>query len=305
MTDIKREPLDDSEISQFQLKRVNSGQIDKHYCIVCNSTSELHDKSITELKSEHSETSICDLIQRCLGASKLHRDLVDESSCHIRICQDCISKLNEYDLAYVTAECVANQLQQMLLETDLLYIEAAISTIDKIHTVDSPNDFCNINDDHEQDETNDYCVDKVEVIEPSTLRTRDHSDVAFSDAEKELDNEIPNLINNTKSKRIYECDSCKATFFLWKELRVCKAMNCIEIEDSAISLNLLFCRNTVRSIEMMRQSIAVTSAILIQKMPMPWPNIRRCTLAYHRCNVSCVKSNSDTNETFGHICDCM
>lgn len=126
-------------------------------------------------------------------------------------------------MAYVTAERVGNELQQLLIVTDQLYMGNDMLTDDKVQigpntVLDDSND-CFDNNDDDDDETSDYFVSKVEVIETSTLRTNDE-DHGSDSAEKDLEDVFENVVNNSKTKRIYECDSCKETFNLWKELRV-------------------------------------------------------------------------------------
>lgn len=221
---------------------IDEGEVKTDSCIVCNNVTKLSEQNIGELKSQHSEACMCDLIQRCLDGSKLHRNIDDESN-YPCICYDCISKLNEYDLAWITAERVRHELQQMLLQTDQLYIENDVLTIDNIHTkrntVSDDPDYCGaVNTDNE---TSDYCVSlgKVEVFEslaPEDLDEDDENDNATSDVDISLkessENEIQNVVDNAKVKRIYECDTCPEKFNLWKELRVSvRSMNVYQSYD--------------------------------------------------------------------------
>lgn len=230
-TDVKEESQNENENSQIRMESITSGQINIVSCIVCNSETKLYEQNIGESMSQHSGARICDLIQRCLGASKLHRN-IDDDSYGLCICYDCVSKLNEYDLACVTAERVAYELQQMLLQTDQLYVENDALKTNKIqtrrNTMLEDSNYCFDNND--EDETKDFCVslDTVEVFESPTLRTDDEhneNDDASSDSENDskesIGNVVQNVVDNTRAKRIYECDTCPEKFNLWKELRVC------------------------------------------------------------------------------------
>lgn len=221
-----------SDASQNEMESIDISQISSDYCVVCNNLTKLCEQNADELRSQHSETRICDLIQRCLGTRKLHRNIDDKLTWHVRICCDCISKVNDYDLACVTAERAGNELQQMILQTDQIYMDNDMLATEKIETRENPAlEVSNYCIKKVEDETTDYCVnlDEVEIFETSTRRTQneDHGseDGAYSDAENDLDestgDECQDVAENPKPKRIYECDSCKATFSLWKELRVC------------------------------------------------------------------------------------
>lgn len=244
MTDIKgerqneNEEKKENENSQIRTESLDISQINRNSCIVCNNVKKLDEQNIGELISQHSETRMCDLIHRCLDTYKLHRNIDDESYC-LRICHDCVLKLNEYDLACVTAERIGYELQQMLLQTDQLFVENDTFKPNKIqsrrNTLSDNSNGCFEN--NAEDETNDYgmSLDKVEIFEVPTLQTHDEHndddndndiDDALSDLENDstesIGNEVQNLVDDTKAKRIYECDTCPEKFNLWKELRVFK-----------------------------------------------------------------------------------
>lgn len=227
MIDVKEEVLSENKNS-----RIGIDQIDIVSCIVCNGVTKLYEQNIGELMSQHTGTRISDLIQRCLGTSKLHRNIDDESY-YLATCYDCVSKLNEYDLACLTAERVAYELQQMLLQTDELYARNDIVKTDEIqsrrNTISEDSNYCFDNND--EAEANDFCASltKVEVYESPTLRTHDEhneNDELCSDSENDSKESIgdatQNIVDDTKPKRVYECDTCPEKFNLWKELRVSK-----------------------------------------------------------------------------------
>lgn len=239
MDNVKDELPNYIETSQIQMGTIGVGQIEIDSCIVCNSVCKLCEQNIGDLRSQHSEARMCDLIQRSLGTAKLHRNIEGELS-RLCVCYDCITKINEYDLACVTAERAGLELQQMLLATDQLYKTNDLLKNHKVQTTratmsaDSNYDGCDNND---ADETNDFCVslNKIEVFETPTLQTHDNDDVdeeddendnalseAENDSEESIRNEIQHVVDNPKAKRIYECDTCPEKFNLWKELRVRK-----------------------------------------------------------------------------------
>lgn len=232
MNNANDESPNHSEPDKFRMGTNDIGKINGDSCIVCNSAFKLCDRNIGDLRSQHSETRLCDLIQRCLGTTRLHRNINDESN-HLCICYDCINKFNEYDLACVTAERVGFELQQLLRQTDQLHEENDLTKSDKIQTrrntmSDNSNDGCDNND---QGETIEYCESsvKIEDFETATLQTHDEdneNDDTFSDVDidskESIANEIEHVDDNAKAKRTYECDTCPEKFSLWKELRVYK-----------------------------------------------------------------------------------
>lgn len=220
------------ESSKNQLETIDADRIKIEFCIVCNSASNLCDQNIGDLQSKHSEARICDLIQRCLGTTSLNRNIEDESN-QLCICNECIAKFNEYDLACVTAERVGYELQQMLAQTDQLSKETGLSKSVEIETgqnmISDNSNHCYDNND--EDGTNDYSESsfKIRLSEVQTLQTHDeHNEIdrTFSDADNDskesIGNEIQHVDDNPRVKRIYECDTCPEKFNLWKELRVCK-----------------------------------------------------------------------------------
>lgn len=221
MTNVEDELLNFNEPSRTQMGTTDVRQINIDSCIVCNNVTNLYEQNVGELRSQHSDTRICDLIQRCLGASKLSRN-IDTVSNYPCICCDCISKLNEYDLAWVTAEHVGYELQQMLLQTDQLRMEGP-------HWRSADSKFC-CDDNDNADDTSDYCLGKVEVFETTAPPDHDEdnenddasSDAEISSQESIGNDEIQNAVDNARGKRTYECDTCPEKFNLWKELRVSK-----------------------------------------------------------------------------------
>lgn len=94
-------------------------------CYICNIQTTLYSKNLIETKSEHTNTPIADFISKFLGNYPSYRNwgavyetkITDERFG----CIECIAKINEYDLACVTAERIENELREILLLTVALH----------------------------------------------------------------------------------------------------------------------------------------------------------------------------------------
>lgn len=106
-------------------------------CYICNNTSMFYCKNIYKLSSKHSETPICDFIVKFLGkeTSRL---------CHEEniVCSDCLSKIDEYDLACITVERVERELRDTLLHTESIYASEPVFVEILERDVDDDTDDC-------------------------------------------------------------------------------------------------------------------------------------------------------------------
>lgn len=211
--------------------------VQDHNCFVCNAESKLFAEHLMEIKSEHSQTSVCDLIKQFLGDDAVHRSIEVElfqNSTHI--CSECISRINEYDLACVTAERIGNELRELLLHTDSHYSRNKSCTLNEVPNVKSDeesdeepdsNGFGGGSEDlaEEGDEIRNVAVVEIKVEDScvDNIATPDVDVDTISDLESELNEAEDDVIlskNGTKMKRVYECQLCPKKFELWKEMRV-------------------------------------------------------------------------------------
>lgn len=95
-------------------------------CYVCNQETELWCQNFTAIESQHTKMLISELIRRFLGDFQSLRNIDDESNC---ICWQCLDRVNEWDLAYKTADIKYKTLQSLLLSTE-------ISERDKINPIE-------------------------------------------------------------------------------------------------------------------------------------------------------------------------
>lgn len=217
---IKRESSTNNGMSLVQINSNEEKEAELHKCFICNDEMSSSTENPETKRSRHSETRICDLIRKCLGDCKIHRNIEDDINGPI-ICSDCSQKIDVYDLACATADRVSKELRQLLLHTDSLYVingsppmkDMLIRSEDAIVAEDDANsEVVEVMAEPIELETN---ADFDEVANEAT----DFSDSGSSCKESTM-KEDTNLKNDSKKKRIYECDVCPKKFDLWRELRV-------------------------------------------------------------------------------------
>lgn len=86
-------------------------------CYVCNKKSFKWRQHFAEIKSEHSNTSISDLISKFLRDFKSTRDIQSASN---RICLDCLGQINAYDGTVKRATEQENHLHNLLVSTEAI-----------------------------------------------------------------------------------------------------------------------------------------------------------------------------------------
>lgn len=84
-------------------------------CYICNSVSEFFYQSLTETKSKHSNTRICDIIRKFMDEKNDDSMTFDGiNSDEDGVCVECMGRIEEYDLAYVTAENIESEFRAKL-----------------------------------------------------------------------------------------------------------------------------------------------------------------------------------------------
>lgn len=214
-------------------------------CFVCDIQTSCSE-NLNKMKSQHSQTHVIKLIQQLLGDVKMHRNIEVElkTKCTARICTPCLLRINEYDLACLTAERVANELRAVILHTDSIY--AANEKSDDTQNILNikPELIESMQLDDEPRGGKDEIVDEQEFSK-STI------DPLFSEGVKEeIDGEkihtqttlcsslkCDDTKVKAKSKRVYECRHCPLKFELWKDFKV-RAI-CIQTKYSSLIIILV------------------------------------------------------------------
>lgn len=118
-------------------------------CFICNIASENCQINLAQIKSQHSHHPLLIFITKFLRKSTLNRSLYNADNC---ICENCLSRVNEYDSICVKAKRIEDELHKMLLKSDKSW-----------HT--------SIEDDHSAEDIQDNRNDVGEIVSESS---RDH-----------------------------------------------------------------------------------------------------------------------------------
>lgn len=119
----------------------DSSQDDSQKCYICNAISESYQRNLYETKSQHTETRICDFITKWLSDKPTNHRIEStkiNSSDENCICTDCFEKINEYDLACVTAERIDKELRETFLLTESLLTEIVEPEPEKVEKMLDP-----------------------------------------------------------------------------------------------------------------------------------------------------------------------
>lgn len=189
-------------------------------CYICNTASVFYSQNLYQTKSKHSETRICEFIRIFLANYPSEREYisinsVDDENC---ICIECLNKIDEYDLASITAKRVETELRDLLLHTEaslqpdsksILTEELFVPSIETIETLEEIKaEECDSNGDIETvEQMSDYECDKVEFesddeqISPGSKKSLQIS--AATSEQKPL---------HTVRHRNHKCNKCNMEF---------------------------------------------------------------------------------------------
>lgn len=96
--------------------------MDPQVCYICEITSVFYSRNLFKTKSKYSETRIYDFICKFLGKipsarlrQRRQQSNEDSDDC---VCIECLGKIDEYDLATITAQRVESELRGLLLHAE-------------------------------------------------------------------------------------------------------------------------------------------------------------------------------------------
>lgn len=103
--------------------------MDPENCYICNATSVFYSRSLFKTKSKYSKTRICEFVRKFLGDYPSERECVavNGSENEHCVCIECLNKIDEYDLAIMTAKRVERELRDILLHTEALFFSQSKS----------------------------------------------------------------------------------------------------------------------------------------------------------------------------------
>lgn len=134
--------------------------MDPQVCYVCAITSEFYSRNLFKTKSKYSETRIYDFICKFLGEKPSARlrqrcqqsNNGDNDDC---VCIECLGKIDEYDLATITAQRVENELRGLLL-----HAESSVNAESKVICAGDSG-----GDDAEQNDTFEAPIETIEMLD--------------------------------------------------------------------------------------------------------------------------------------------
>lgn len=137
--------------------------MDPQVCYICAITSVFYSRNLFKTKSKYSETRIYDFICKFLGKIPSERlrqrrqqssDSPNEGNDEC-VCIECLGKIDEYDLATITAQRVESELRGLLLHAESsVYQESKVILAGRSGGNDAG-----------QDDTHDHFEASIETIE--------------------------------------------------------------------------------------------------------------------------------------------
>lgn len=96
---------------------VTFGKNTEYRCSICGNTTKFAVSNIFQIKTAHSETPVDKILQRLLNktSSDFFQKFQNTKNC---ACQDCLIKIDEYDLAYTNAKKIENELINLILKSN-------------------------------------------------------------------------------------------------------------------------------------------------------------------------------------------
>lgn len=139
-------------------------------CYICFKKQEFFQESIRAQNATYTETPIKTYLEQFAGQSLTTSE---EELDKIILCQECLAKINDYDLACLTARNIENDLRDMLQKSKEMIIKEEISIKDEIEYVDAmESGLQNNTDDESSDDEKPLVQIKREIKKTSVKRKR-------------------------------------------------------------------------------------------------------------------------------------
>lgn len=91
------------------------------FCYICNKRLHEWHQNLTEIKLNHSKSTISRLLKKFLRDVQSQRDVDDSSNC---ICTECLDAFNEYDWMHMTARKKEKELRILFLTTESMFLNS-------------------------------------------------------------------------------------------------------------------------------------------------------------------------------------
>lgn len=134
-----------SVIKCTEIKQRNN-RMDPQTCYICTITSVFYSRNLFKTKSKYSETRIYDFICKFLGKiPSVERQEHGNNSANENnddcVCIECLGKIDEYDLATITAQRVESELRGLLLHAESLINQDSKAILAEAGTNDNDDHF--------------------------------------------------------------------------------------------------------------------------------------------------------------------
>lgn len=138
LVNVTTEPSDPEFEISSNVQDTYTGPVQR-ICFICNTTASESFVNIYETVSRRSLTLICDFVWRFLNDTPSVREDVSDSarSKWSLICKRCLDKINEYDLACVTASQLEEEIRYELSSTEAIYAGQQITVEQDMQMIDA------------------------------------------------------------------------------------------------------------------------------------------------------------------------
>lgn len=178
-------------------------------CFICNRACFNYNKNLFEIKSKYTETRLSDFIVKILGDFPFQREYSVECDDNL-VCSDCLNKVNEYDLACLTAKRVEDELRGLLVETAMSLAVERDASIEPMHQLFTEStEATELNNDIKIEESN---FSDFETIVALDKEPEDESEIAQNTRNKHRKTRIIQRKEPTAKTNCYTCQTCNLSF---------------------------------------------------------------------------------------------
>lgn len=179
--------LDDERSSRSNNYPTNSHKI----CFICNTTASENFVNLYEAVTKHSQTQIFDFVWKFMdNQPSVRDDSIDAANSNwSSVCARCLDRINEYDLACVTANKFEQELRADLFQTETFYARRQQYALrpSQIDTIDDPIDQVDDVVDPSESEDHESIVVSVDcpegLFETDNIEEEEQNDQAIDEEE--------------------------------------------------------------------------------------------------------------------------
>lgn len=152
--------------------------MDPKNCFFCNCVCIQYNKNLFEIKSKYSETRLSEFVVKILGDFPFKREYSVECDENL-VCNDCLIKVNEYDLACLTAKRIEDELRELLVNTALWLAIGNDAPIEPMHQLfTESSETIELRNDIKIEESNSSDYETIETLDKkleNEIEMKDHA----------------------------------------------------------------------------------------------------------------------------------